>query len=168
MLRAFRSTFFANSLPDVLLVEFLLVRHDLFGQALRQVASLRVLVNHVIESSLHFRLDLEGLALHIFHLLLDCCDAFLKNRGIEHASIREHIADIRLVTGPHLMSPAATGKRVALHNHDFLQLFDLGLNACAASLSVLVQQLHVIELLIQRYHHFQHHTPVFVEYVLFD
>ena len=120
MLRAFRSTFLANGLPDVPLMKFLLVRHDLFGQALRQVAPLRVLVNHVIESSLHFRLDLERLALHIFHLLLDRCDAFLKDRGVKHASIREHIADIRLVSDPHLRSPAATGKRVALHNHDFL------------------------------------------------
>ena len=70
------------------------MRHDLFGQALRQVAPLRVLVKHVIESSLHFCLNLERLTLHIFHLLFDCCNAFLEYSGIEYAGIREHIPDI--------------------------------------------------------------------------
>ena len=55
-----------------------------------------------------------------------------------------------------------------MHDHDLLELLDFGLDACAARLRVLIQQFHIIELLVKRHHHFEHHAPVLIEHVLLD
>ena len=70
------------------------MRHYFLSQTLRQVSSLGVLVDHVIEPSFHFCLDRQGLSLHVLHLLLDCRDALLKNGGVQHARLGEHVAHI--------------------------------------------------------------------------
>ena len=63
---------------------------NLLSQALGKVSALRIFIQHVRETFLHFSLDAEGLLLDIFHLFLDRGDALLQDGRIKETSIREH------------------------------------------------------------------------------
>ena len=147
------------------------MQQELLGQALRQIAPLGVFVEHVGETLFHLCLNSEGFPLHILHLLLDRREAPLEDRGVEQASIGEHSTRVGLLSvasvWTHLPAGGAS-QRVLLHDQDLFELFDLCLYVSAAGLRVLIEELHIIELLIERHHHLEHHAPVLVEDVLFD
>ena len=52
--------------------------------------------------------------------------------------------------------------------HNLFQLVDLLFNVDTRRFCVFVKQLHVVELGVERYHHFKHHATIFIEYVLLE
>ena len=147
------------------------MQQELLGQALWQIAPLRVFVEHVRETLFHLCLDSEGFPLHILHLLLDRGEAPLEDCGVEQASIGEHSTHVGLLSiasvWTHLPARGAS-QRILLHDQDFFEFIDLCLDISAAGLRVLIKELHIIKLLIERHHHLEHHASVLIEDVLFD
>jgi hypothetical protein len=93
-----------------------LVIKDLLGQALGQVTSLVVLLDHVTEATLHFGLNAEGLTLDIFHLLLDGFNTLLEDCWVESACLIEHGAHAGL-HGMHATHGSTTSvKGAGLHD----------------------------------------------------
>ena len=126
-------------------------------------------MKHIREALFHLYLNIESFSLHILHLLFDGCYAFLKNRWVKDASIREHGAHLTSLHHARLSTRRSSPcEGVLLLNHDLLELLNLCFYSIAASFSVLVEQLHVVELLVERNHHLKHHATVVVEDVLLD
>ena len=55
-----------------------------------------------------------------------------------------------------------------LHGHHSLELLNFLLKVTTARFGVLIEQFHLIELLVHRHHHFKHHLTVLIENVLLD
>lgn len=55
-----------------------------------------------------------------------------------------------------------------LHLDDLFEFVDLVAHIRGATLGILIQQFHLIQLLVHRRHHLQHHPSVLIEHILFD
>ena len=136
---------------------------NLVGYRFWQVAPLGVPFNHVGKAPLHLSLNLEGFPLDILHLFFDHLDTLLQQARIQNAVILEHSGS-RPSERPSQGLPCSQG--CGLASHDTLELVNFLLEVCAARFRVLVEDLHVVELLSDRHHHLQHHFPIVIKNVL--
>jgi len=125
-------------------------------------------MQHIWETLFHLGFDCQGFSLNIHHLFFDCSDSLLENGWVKKTGIWKH-SSVGLLHR-HCLSGWLCGSSewILLHYHDFLEFINLGLYSIAACLSVLVQELHVIELLVEWDHHLKHHAAILIENVLLD
>ena len=94
-------SFLTNGVSNISLIHLLFLRQNLLCQALWQVTSLGIFVEHACEPGLHFSFDSESLPLHILHLLFNRRDALLKDGRVKHSSLIEHSTHLSLITAHH-------------------------------------------------------------------
>ena len=150
---------------NILLLNFYFLFDYLISQRFREVFSLGVTVEHVWETSFHLCLNLKRLSLNILHLLLDDADTLLQKGWVQNPIILKHSTGIA--------AKATTGwltwlQSAGLHGHDSLEFVNFLFEVSTARFCVLIEKLHIIELLIDWDHHLEHHLAIVIKNVLLN
>ena len=139
---------------------------ELLSERLRNISHLGFILNdHVFEFGLHFILNQVSLFLNFSHLLLDIFHASFDDGWIQKVL---HSGWVDTPMNKRVGSSLPASEGVLLELDDLLELIDFVSNISGAGFGVFVEQLHLIELLIDRSHHFKHHSSVLVKHILLD
>lgn len=138
-------------------------RVQLAGQRSRHPAQCFLAGDQALESLLHLALDLVRLHLHFSHLLLDLLYALPNDVRIK---VVFHQLWIEAAIEHWVWAHLAASKGILLQLNDLLKLVDLAADIRRASLGILVEYLHFVQLGVDWSHHFEHHAPIIIEYIL--
>lgn len=139
---------------------------ELLSERLWNISHLGFILNdHVFKFRLHLILNKVSLLLNFPHLLL-----YILHSSLDDGWIQEvlHGGWVDASMNKWVCSRLPTSKRVLLELNDLLEFINFVSDIRGAALGVLVEKLHFIELLIDRSHHFKHHSSVLVEHILLD
>jgi hypothetical protein len=125
-----------------------------------------ILHDHISESRFHLTFNKMSFFLHFSHLLLHVLYTFFNYARVKEAF---HLLWVHLPRHERIgASGSTTTNRVLLERNDLFKLINFRTDICGASPGVLVQELHLIKLLVDWLHHLEHHASVFVEHILFQ